>query len=490
LSISIRNLIASLLQRFKNRSFLADVAFLAGGAAFSQALSVVTSPVLTRLFSPRDYGILAVFSSVLAVLAIVSGGRYEVTIPLPRSDGDAINLLGLCLFVNTLATLGTAALVLVFGSRFAQWTNVPALAGYLWMLPVSVFGSGLYQTLYYWTLRKKNFSAINRTRISQSIGQIAIQIPGGLLHLGATSLLVGTIASQVLGTGSLLKLAHLRLNDFQPRKWFHFAKEYRAFPLINSWDALINVLGARIPHLMFAVFASVELAGFYSLTLRVLGLPAILVGQAVSQVFYPSIAQMKEQSGESRRFIEGTATALLLVSFPVFTIVALHGPFLFAWVFGNSWKASGRFAQYLSPFFIISFVSSPLSTYALVRRKQQEAFFYGLATIVFRSAALWIGLRCGSADLAVGLYSASGALMYLLYLRFVLRLAGSGLQQWLFQIKPLILGGPSLVAVLLVMTTLVPKMASLFLSIVALSLFCAWFWRSGYARPVSANANA
>jgi O-antigen/teichoic acid export membrane protein len=474
----------------KKRSFLADVAFLAGGAAFSQVLSVATSPVLTRLFSPRDYGILAVFSSLLGVLAIVSGGRYEVTIPLPRSESDAVNLLGLCMSVNTLATLVTAALVLVLGNRFAQWTHVPALAGYLWMLPVAVFGAGLYQTLYFWTLRKKNFSALNRTRIFQAVGQSAIQIPGGLLHLGASSLLVGTIASQVLGTGTLLKRAHLRLSDFEPRRWLHLAKEYRAFPLINSWDALVNVLGARLPHLMFAAFASVELAGFYSLTLRVLALPATLVGQAVSQVFYPSIAQMSQQSAESRKLIEGTATALLLVSFPVFAIVALHGPFLFAWVFGNTWKTAGRFAQYLAPFFIISFVSSPLSTYTLVRRKQRQAFFYGLAVIVLRAAALWTGLRCGSTDLAVGLYSASGTLMYLVYLGFVLRLAGSSLKQWLLQIKPLILGGPSLVAVLLVVTTLVPKMASLFLSVMTLSLFCAWFWRSGYARPVSANANA
>jgi len=45
-------------------------------------------------------------------------------------------------------------------------------------------------------------------------------------------------------------------------------------------------------------------------------------------------------------------------------------------------------------------------------------------------------------------------------------------------------------AVLLVVTTLVPKMASLFLSVTTRSLFCAWFWRSGYARPVTANANA
>jgi O-antigen/teichoic acid export membrane protein len=469
---------------------LADVAFLAGGAAFSQALSVASSPILTRLFSPRDYGILAVFSSALAVLAIVSGGRYEVSVPLPRSDGDAINLLGLCLFVNTLATLATTALVIGFGNRLAQWTNLPELTSYLWMLPVAVFGAGLYQTLYYWTLRKKTFSAINRTRIFQAVGQSAIQIPGGLLHLGASSLLVGTIASQVLGTGSLLKRAHLRLSDFQPRRWFHLASEYRAFPLINSWDALINVLGARIPHLMFAAFASVELAGFYSLTLRVLGLPATLVGQAVSQVFYPSIAQMNQQPAESRKLIESTATALLLVSFPVFAIVALHGPFLFAWIFGNSWKTSGRFAQYLTPFLIISFVSSPLSTYTLVRRKQREAFFYGLAVLVLRTAALWTGLRCGSSDLAVGLYSASGTVVYLLYLRFVLRLAGSSLTRWLVQIKPLILGGPLLVTALLVVTTLVPKMASLFLSVMTLSLFCAWFWRSSYARPVSANANA
>jgi O-antigen/teichoic acid export membrane protein len=476
--------LASLRLKLAKRSFLSDIALLVGGATFSQAVSVLASPLLTRLFTPRDYGVLAVFSSALAILAIVAVGRYEVTIPLPRQDSDASSLVGLCLFVTLLVTLITALLTLTLGPAFAHWSHTPELISYLWLLPVAVLGTGLYQIFNYWALRKKNFGAINRTRIAQVIGQLGIQIPGGLLHFGVPCLLAGTLASQVLGTGGLLKRSGLRFQHLKPGEWRRLAKEYRAFPLINSWDALINVIGLRIPHVIFAALASVELAGYYSLTLRVLGLPASLLGQAVAQVFYPTVAEMTVPA--ARSLIERTATALLLVSFPLFTIVALHGPFLFGWVFGNSWKTSGQFAQYLSPFLMVSFLSSPLSTYTLVRRKQREAFYYGLSVVVLRIGALWAGLRYGSADLAVGMYSLSGTLVYLLYLQFLFRLAGSSIKQWLSQIRPLVLIGPILVAVLIVLSALLPKMLSLILSMMTLTLFSTWLWRFGHAKLASA----
>ena len=470
----------SLRVKLAGRNFLSDVALLVGGATFSQAVSVLASPVLTRLFTPREYGVVAVFSSALAILAIVAAGRYEVTIPLPRQDSDASALLGLCLFVTALVTLGTCFLILILGPQFALWSNAPELIPYLWLLPIAVLGTGFYQTLNYWALRKKNFRAINRTRIAQVIGQLGIQIPGGLLHLGTPCLLAGALASQVLGTGALLKRSRLRFSDLQPAKWKALAKEYRAFPLINSWDALINVVGLRIPHVMFAALATVELAGYYSLTLRVLGLPAALVGQAVSQVFYPTVAEMSVPS--ARSLIERTATALLLLSFPIFVIVALHGPSLFVWVFGDSWRTSGRFAQYLSPFLMISFVSSPLSTYTLVQRKQREAFYYGFGVVLLRIGSIWAGLHYGSADLAVGMYSLSGSLVYILYLQFVLKLTGSSLRQWLMRIRPLVLGGPILIVLLIGLTTLVPNVVALMLSILTLSLFSAWVWRLSYAK--------
>src|SRR5262249_10216448 len=145
-------------------------------------------------------------------------------------------------------------------------------------------------------------------------------------------------------------------------------------------------------------------------------------------------------------------------------------------------RTSGRFAQYLSPFLMISFVSSPLSTYTLVQRKQREAFYYGFGVVVLRIGSIWAGLRYGSAGLAVGMYSLSGSLVYLLYLQFVLKLTGSRLRQWLKRIRPLVLGGPILIALLIGLTTVVPSVVALMLSILTLSLFSAWVWRFGYAK--------
>lgn len=90
-----------LFRKYRTSPFAQNVSVLASGSIVAQVISVLISPVLSRIYSPEDYGLLAVFLSVLNMFAVVLCFRYELAIVLPKDESDAINLVKLCLMISS-----------------------------------------------------------------------------------------------------------------------------------------------------------------------------------------------------------------------------------------------------------------------------------------------------------------------------------------------------------------------------------------------------
>src|SRR6185295_7745972 len=78
-------------------AFLRSVGTLVGGTVLAQAITALTLPVITRLYSPSDFSLLAVFGGMLAVVAVAACLRFDVVVPIPERDDDAFNILAMSL---------------------------------------------------------------------------------------------------------------------------------------------------------------------------------------------------------------------------------------------------------------------------------------------------------------------------------------------------------------------------------------------------------
>ena len=63
--------------------FARNVAVVSAGSAMGQGLLIVSAPLLTRLYTPADFGVLAVYVSIVSILVVVASLRYEMAINLP-----------------------------------------------------------------------------------------------------------------------------------------------------------------------------------------------------------------------------------------------------------------------------------------------------------------------------------------------------------------------------------------------------------------------
>jgi lipopolysaccharide exporter len=391
-------------------AFTRSVMTLASGTAIAQLLIVFATPVLTRLYTPADYGALAVYSSTLTVLVVLASLRYEAAIPLPEEDEVAGSLLALTFVLLGIMAALVSLLVWLGGDVFLTVVNVPALRPYRWLIPLGFIGAGAYQVLSYWAIRRREFGRVARTKLSQGAGQVVTQIALGVAGAGAPGLLIGDVIGRAAGAGGLALLA-LRGHPFARvtrASLVAVAARYRRFPLLTTWSGLLNVGSLQLPSILFSAGFGAAAAGLYALSFKMLVLPTMLVGQAVGQVFLSRAATLAREPERLRQLTERTALALFAGGLPVFCAVALAGPQLFGSVMGSRWEQAGRYAQVMAPWFAVWLVSSPLSGLLTVREWQGSALTFTAFEFALRLGALLIGARRGSPMLAVALLSASG----------------------------------------------------------------------------------
>jgi O-antigen/teichoic acid export membrane protein len=401
--------------------FRAKVLKVAGGTAVAQGALILASPVLTRLYSPADFGVLAVYVAILAVTAIVASGRYEYALPIPEDDGAAIDLLAACILLVAATTCLASLALHLFQERILAWMDAPGLAPYLWLVPVSILGAGLYQVFTCWAIRKGGYGRIARTRMTQSLTQLAVQVAMGALHGGPLGLLVGDALGRSNGTRTLAMLDArrdwARLRRVGPAGMWRALVRFRRFPAIASGTALMNTFNLRIPALLLAVYYGPAAAGCFALAQRVFALPSSIIGESVAQVYFGEFAERarRDPAGLMALF-RGTVRRMFLLGLPLMAVAMAAGRFLFPVVFGDAWREAGVFAAAIAPMALAQFTAACADSTLVVLERQDLA----LVREVVRTGLLLGGILVAyqlhwPPRPAVFLFGATGTLAYSLY---------------------------------------------------------------------------
>lgn len=412
----------------KGNGFIRSVLVLSGGTIFGQILLLMASVVLTRLYSPSDFGVLTAFSALLAFGTVLTTLRYDIAIPLPDEHSDAMSLLGLCLVIITTVCLLVGIGVLFFRYEVASLLNVPKLESLLWLLPVGLAGIGTYNSFYYLRVRQKDYPRIARTRIVQSVSQLVVQIGSGLLSPSAWGLVFGQIAGQVGGIGSLSKGILKPGQGFwtaqRPPNLISVGRRYKRFPLYLLPASLLNAASLQLPTLLLTALFGTVVAGWYGLSYRVLMTPMTLVGQAIATVFFAESSAVTK-STDVRRYATKTFSGLVVVGMGPLLLLGLVAPSLFELLFGSQWRMAGVYAQWLVPWLFLVLIASPLSSLVFVMERQRGELIFQSSLLVTRIAAFYGGyFLFGVATAAMALYGISGSVIWLVYVLWLMSIAG------------------------------------------------------------------
>lgn len=408
-------------------SFKRAVAALVGGTAAAQAITVAALPLLTRLYSPSDFELLAVYLAVLGILSSIACLRFEISIPLPESDEHGVELLMASLLSTLLVTSAVVVAALALPNGLLERWGAEKFSPYLWLLPPGVLLAGLYGSAQYWASRKGRFDQIARSRLGQAATGVGTQVAAGLAGWTPGGLLVGHMLYGGAGASGLAILALRRdrtlLQGLSLSGIWDRMVEYKRFPVYSTFEALANSAAIQLPMLLIATLAIGPEAGFVLLATRVMGAPMQLVGRAVSQV-YLTRAPEEMRAGHLGGFTLDIVIRLALLGIPGMVLIALAAPSGFRFVFGDEWYRAGILLQWMTPWFILQFLSSPVSMILHVTGRQRTAMALQVAGLMVRTgmvvAAGWL-----MPNWIAEAYATSGALFYGMYLMIVLYAARS-----------------------------------------------------------------
>lgn len=415
----LKGLLGGASERTKN------VMVVLSGTAMAQAIPVLGTLLLTRLYAPEDFGVFTVVLSLVAFSVAIAALKYDVAIVLPKSDSKSNHISNLAFFVGLGFCLTLLIVTLLLAGHIGNALGLKA-EHHFWIrvLPLLTFTGIVYQILMNNATRYELFKVLSLGRVGRALVLTFSQIGLGLVSF-AGGLLVGPPLGNVFGIFYLFKKLKQKLYVSKASDMKEVALEYKKFPKYTLLAATLNSFTNQVPVILMLKFFSEATAGHFGLTQRLLSLPVGIMANSVLDVFKQKASEQFNEIGNCREAYLWTLRKLLLMSVPIFGVLAIIAPWIFSFFFGQEWYESGVFARIMCILFIMRFVASPLSYVFFITGKQNYDLIWQLCLGVFTLLAFYIGYLYRDARLSVLFFSATYAFLYLINLFMTYRLSGT-----------------------------------------------------------------
>lgn len=373
---------------FKNSSLL----FL--GSVSAQAVPLIALPFITRIYDPAAFGLQALAITWATAISVVALLRLDLAAVIPAEDRDAARIVHAALTTVLIVIPAVGLLFVVFGRVVLDLIGHSDAGFWLWLVPVLSLLMALTQLGNSLQIRFGQFGQMTLVNV---VNQTVTQ--GVALVLGLVNpWLGGLVLARVLGQlGAVLTTWPRTIGRFI-RTWRPWARGYgsvlaqtRQFVLFNTPYSLVGTVARDAPLLIFAAFAGASTVGLYGLARLVMFVPTSLASVSISPVFFREAA-----SGLDRPGVQLIARRILrlgvLVPTAAFALVAVGGPALFGFIFGDEWRDAGAFAAILAPAFWVTMQSSWIGRVFEVSGRQHVQLVLQLVTDALLIGAVWLSL--------------------------------------------------------------------------------------------------
>lgn len=413
----------SISQKNSNNSIFKNMLILATGAGFAQLINFVSMPIVTRIYSPSDIGILSIFLAVVGILVPLSTLKYSIPIPLLIKDGTAINLFFGNIIILFITTFVVSIILYFCVDELFNFFSINMLSAYWILIPIAVFFLGFFEILNGLSLRRKSFKDISKANSIPALSGALIKIILGFLDFKPIGLLVGTLLINISASIFLLKsnykFIQKNIRYVNLKRIIFLIKRFSEFPKYRLPSQFLLVFSKQAPLFFFTSMFSAEIVGYFALTAMALSVPLTLLGNTTGQAYYAEIAKIGNNDSQKVFDITKNVTKkLFFLGLIPFLIILLLSPFLFSTIFGEKWFTSGEYASILSFYMLTAFASSPL-VHTLNIYKSQLRFLWlnvlRLLVLVFIFGLSWF--FNSTAKETVVFYSI-GMSLYFIYMSF------------------------------------------------------------------------
>ncbi|WP_336331860.1 lipopolysaccharide biosynthesis protein [Pseudomonas putida] len=394
--------------------FIGRVARVLVGTLGAQLITIGVTLVLVRLYSPGEMGAFSVWLSFATIFAVVVTGRYELAIFSATERSEFHSVLKLVLLLILLSSAVVAAISATV--RFV-WPALPEVVGDYWVaLALVSLGLGVNKLILSLLTYQQFFTRLGIARVSLAACIAIGQVSAAYLVNGVSGLIYGQMLGVVAATAlAALWVGKPLIDACAATPWKsvrQVAMRYINFPKFSLPADLVNTIASQIPVVLLAAKFGGESAGWFALTLKMMGAPISLLAASVLDVFKEQAARDYRRTGSCRDIFIKTFKLLALLALPPFVAFWFVGEWAFGFIFGDAWAESGRYAVLMIPLFYMRFVVSPLSYTIYIAQRQGLDLAWQLTLLALTFACFTLP---DTVDSVLWLYSIGYAIMYFIY---------------------------------------------------------------------------
>lgn len=384
--------------------FVRNSGTLLSGSVVAQGITFVAYLLLSRLYLPADFGLYNIFYSYIEVLIILSTCKYEMAIVKADSEAEAAALTRFSLRLN--AAVSAVILVATVVLSLLRVEAVPLPPLLLLLIPLMVFFCGTTRVYTFVFDRYSHFRQIAAAEVVTSLSGTLLKVAFGLLAaVGQFFHLVGLPLGTILGkvAGNVYYRAGVRrLPSVAPATPLRpLLRKHRNFPLYSMPRELVSSFSANLPFMWLGLYFDNALLGLFSLAYTFTMRPVNILANTFEKVFYPSAKEKIDLHQPLGRDLGRFLLTLTAVVLPVLLVAFFFAEPLFTFLFGPKWIGTGYYVRCLVPWIGVLLLTNSLAFVPNVFATQRTDFLFQLVQLLFRVAALAIGLSRGDFALAV-----------------------------------------------------------------------------------------
>ena len=360
---------------------------LTSGSVINYVIPIVTTPILTRIFTPSDYGVWGIFSSIATILTVFVCGGYEYAIVEAEDEIERNKVVKMCVGICTVFNL---LLTIVFFVMRLFGSSLFAIGDLIFLVPLYLLLTGLLSVLQNYLNSHEYYKSLAFSQVVAGVTLALFRIVLGVLNI-KDGLVYGALLSSIITVvylyfpslkGGLSLFTQVPLDSLK-----ELIVKYKNYPLFDAPSTFIVYLSNNIPVLLLSQYFGKDLLGGYTMVLQLLLLPMSFIGANMGRVFFQQISNDKNIIAHTSRQVYRIS---FLLGLAIIVFFLIGGDYLLYRILGNDWSIAGEYALYLSlwSFFTISY--APLKPIYRVKKKQNVQMIIMIIALVVQTTYLLI----------------------------------------------------------------------------------------------------
>lgn len=368
--------------------FARNVLTLMTGTTIAQAIPILLSPILTRIYTDEDYGLFAPLMSLVTGLLTIAALRYDLAIVLPKSEGEAKSMVKLSRKIAIIVSILITLSVIFFINPIVVSLKSEPIKNWYYVVGLLVFVLIQINIIQSYLNRKKEYNLISKSKMLQGGGVAVSQVVLGSLVFtgGASGLILGYLIGQLGSLAYLFKKTNKEFLDVENQDKYLLSK-YKKMPLLNGPNAVVDAVRTNGINIIIVNLFATAILGQFSLAWRILQAPLGLINGAFSKVCFQQLSVLDKS--KHFNFLKKNLVRSFLIGILPFTILYFFSPVIFSFIYGENWKLAGEIGAVLVPWLFLNLLTSPISTYFIVVEKQGRMLIFAVFYMLVPFVALW-----------------------------------------------------------------------------------------------------